>query len=314
MKRPAKARPASRTAAGGRKAAPRAVDLSMAGRFDRAAEDVGNIVALEHVNLLVGDQRTATLFYLVAMGFTRDPYLMPGVDLMWVNLGRSQFHLPNGEPQILRGRIGIVVPDRAALLARLERVRPRLAGTRFGWREHPGHVDVTCPWGNIFRCHAPDAQYGPMTLGMPYVEFDVPAGTADGIARFYRDILGAPATVAAGRGGRVATVAAGIGQSLRFRETKAPLPAYDGHHVQVYVADFSGPHRRLLERGLVTEESDQHQYRFVSLVDPADGRALYAVEHEVRSMRHPLYARPLANRNPAQSNMAYMQGHDALPL
>ncbi|MSO80385.1 MAG: hypothetical protein EXQ97_01815 [Alphaproteobacteria bacterium] len=286
----------------------------MAGRFDRAAEDVGNIVALDHVNLLVDGQRTATMCYLVAMGFTRDPYLMPGVDLMWVNLGRSQFHLPNGEPQILRGRIGIVVPDCAALLARLERVRPRLACTRFVWREYTGHVDVTCPWGNTFRCHAPDAQYGPMALGMPYVEFDVPAGTADGIARFYRDIIGAPATVAAGCSGRVATVASGIGQSLRFRETKAPLPAYDGHHVQVYAADFSGPHRRLLERGLVTEESDRHQYRFVSLAGPADGRALYEAEHEVRSMRHPLYARPLANRDTTQSNMAYRQGHDALPV
>ncbi|MBM3559005.1 MAG: hypothetical protein FJX53_03780, partial [Alphaproteobacteria bacterium] len=191
-------RPAPRAAAGGRKAAPRAVDLSQASRFDRAAEDLGNIVALEHVNLLVGDQRTATLFYLVAIGFTRDPYLMPGIDLKWVNLGRSQFHLPNGEPQRLRGRIGIVVPERAALLARLERVRPRLAGTRFGWRVQAGHVDVTCPWGNVFRVHEPEARPGAMALGMPYVEFDVPHGAADGIARFYRDVRGAPAAVTAG--------------------------------------------------------------------------------------------------------------------
>ena len=27
------------------------------------------------------------------------------------------------------------------------------------------------------------------------------------------------------------------------------VPAYDGHHIQVYVANFSGPHRALLERG-----------------------------------------------------------------
>ena len=30
--------------------------------YDRAAEDLGNIVGLEHVNLLVEDQRPATLF------------------------------------------------------------------------------------------------------------------------------------------------------------------------------------------------------------------------------------------------------------
>jgi hypothetical protein len=40
--------------------------------YDRAAEDLGNIVAL-HVNLTVPDQQTATLFYVVALGLTRDP-------------------------------------------------------------------------------------------------------------------------------------------------------------------------------------------------------------------------------------------------
>ena len=38
---------------------------------------------------------------------------------------------------------------------------------------------------------------------------------------------------------------------------------------------------------------------------------LFKVEHEVRSSRHPLFGRPLVNRNPAQTNTAYMPGHDA---
>ena len=37
---------------------------------------------------------------------------------------------------------------------------------------------------------------------------------------------------------------------------------------------------------------------------------MFALEHEVRSMRHPLYARPLVNRNPAQTNRDYMPDHD----
>src|SRR4029077_970079 len=69
---------------------------------------------------------------------------------------------------------------------------------------------------------------------------------------------------------------------------------------------------------LVTEESDQHQYRFENIVDMDDGRVLFTVEHEVRSMRHPLYARPLVNRNPEQSNRLYAPGYEelscALPL
>src|SRR5206468_13075347 len=80
---------------------------------------------------------------------------------------------------------------------------------------------------------------------------------------------------------------------------------------QVYVASFSGPHKKLLQRGLITEESNQYQYRFESIVDPKSGKALAQIEHEVRSITHPLYARPLVNRNPAQTNRNYVQGRDA---
>jgi len=61
--------------------------------------------------------------------------------------GRSQFHMPTGEAQVLRGRVGIVLPDRDALLKRLTRVRRPLEGTKFEVREHNSFVDVTSPWG-----------------------------------------------------------------------------------------------------------------------------------------------------------------------
>ncbi len=56
-------------------------------------------------------------------------------------------------------------------------------------------------------------------------------------------------------------------------------------------------------RGLVFEESSQHQYRFSDIVDPDNGRPLFTIEHEVRSMTHPLFMRPLVNRDPAQNIM-----------
>ncbi len=65
-------------------------------RFDRAAEDVGNIVKLEHVNVRIPDQRLSTLFYVAGLGFTRDPYIMVSTNNMWINMGTSQFHLPTG--------------------------------------------------------------------------------------------------------------------------------------------------------------------------------------------------------------------------
>ncbi len=134
---------------------------------------------------------------------------------------------------------------------------------------------------------------------MPYITFDVPAGTADGIARFYREIFDVKTRVTAFEDAPAAEVSVGRDQKLRFRETDAPLPPYDNHHIQIYLADFSGPHRRLEERGLVSQESNQWQYRFLDIVDPADGRALFRIEHEVRSLTHPLLrpaARSIATR------------------
>jgi len=275
--------------------------------YDRGAEDVGNIVALEHVNLCMPDQRVATLFYISGLGFTRDPYLFTGLNVMWVNVGCNQFHLPTGAPQQLRGRVGLVVPDLDALAGRLEAVHGELADTAFEFAAEGDRVEARCPWGNHIVCHAPDPRFGPVALGMAYVELDVAPGTAPGIARFYAEALKAPVSAEEG----VAVVAVGARQSLVFRETGAALPDYDGHHIQIYVADFSGPHAWLKERGLVSEESDQHQYRFVDIVDPETGTVLTNLEHEVRSMTHPLYARPLVNRDPARSNTSFAVGREA---
>jgi hypothetical protein len=279
--------------------------------YDRVAEDVGNIVKLEHVNVTQPDQRLATLFYVSALGYTRDPYLMVGLDNMWINMGRNQMHLPTAPAQRLRGVIGVVVPDLDELRHRLAQTAPALAGTQFGYVDHGSHVDTTCPWGNRFRCHAPDEQFGAIELGMPYVEFHVPAGTAERIARFYREIMGATAQLIQRERAPTASVNAGDGQRMYFRETTQPLPEYDGHHVQIYISDFSGPYRRLIERQLITRETDAHEWRFKQIVDLDTGAPLFTVEHEVRSLRHPLYGRELVNRNPAQTNRAYMRGQDA---
>lgn len=287
---------------------------SKARNFDRSVEDLGNIVLLEHVNVTVPDQRPATLFYVTGLGLTRDPYLMTSVTNMWVNVGKSQFHLPGGKPQVLRGVTGLVIPGRAALLERLQGVKEALADTKFSFREAADCVEATCPWGNRIRIHEPGAEYGDIRLGMPYVELDVPRGSADGIARFYREILATGASVGDASGEKAARVGVGPDQHLVYRESAAAEggPAFDGHHIAIYLADFSGPYKRLLERDLVSEESDQHQYRFEDITDLSTGKVIFKLEHEVRSMRHPLYAREHVNRNPAQSNRVFAPGHEAL--
>ena len=99
------------------------VKKAISPRYDRAAEDVGNIVSLEHVNVLVPDQQLATAFYVNTLGFTRDPYMMTGLDVMWVNIGRSQLHLPTGEPNVLRGHTGLVAEHYELLPQRLKAAR-----------------------------------------------------------------------------------------------------------------------------------------------------------------------------------------------
>jgi catechol-2,3-dioxygenase len=282
----------------------------MHGKFDRAAEDLGNSIHLEHVNVQVPDQHLATLFYVSGLGLTRDPYLMTSDDNMWVNVGRSQFHLPSGEAQVLRGHTALVISGRKALLERLAFVASRLEGTKFSFKEHNDYVEAICPWGNRVRCFEPDAErFGRITLGIPYVEFDVPAGSAKGICEFYPKIMGMPAQLQNGDG-TTASVQVGKNQNLLFRETDRPQPEYDGHHVQIYITNFSGPHRALAERNLIFSEDNPYQYRFRDIVDLASGKHLFTIEHEVRSATHPMFLRPLINRNPAQTNRTFAAGYD----
>lgn len=250
--------------------------------FDRTAGDVGNILELEHVNVTVPDQRAAERFYVEGLGLTRDPHMDFGGANIWINAGSQQFHLPTASaPQRLRGTVGLVAPS-------LDRVRRGLDGIGADCEPGPdGTLLVRCPWGNRIRVHQAGQAFGAMALGIPYVELDVAAGTVPGIARFYESVLEAPAAVRQTPDGAVVRVGIGPHQALVFREGADP-PPYDGHHMAVYVAQFSRPHARLAAAGLITAETSEHEYRFCAVVDPDTGEVLTEIEHEVRSLRHPL--------------------------
>ena len=277
-------------------------------QFDRAAEDLGNSIHFEHVNVTIPDQRLATPFYVAGLGLTRDPYLMVSDTNMWVNVAGASFICPTAAR-----RCCAVIP------ALLSRAAPRcwsgwrrwpkvLEGTSFAFTEHNDHVEAICPWGNRVRCYEPDAaRFGRITLGIPYVEFDVPAGTAKAICAFYPAIMGMQAEFLNGDAA-VARVKAGKDQYLQFRETDRRHPEFDGHHVQIYITDFSGFYHRLHERGLILQEDNQYQYRFRDIIDLDGGRLLFTVEHEVRSATHPMFMRPLVNRNPAGPTAPTLRG------
>jgi hypothetical protein len=274
-------------------------------------EDVGNIISLEHINVQVPDQSAAILFYVVGLGFTRDPYLTVGLNNMWINVGEQQFHLPTRKAQVIGGHIGVVVPDLDALENRLQAVADGLKGSSFSFERNADHVAATCPWGNRYRCYESQSGFGDMTLGIPYIDFAVAPGTMASIIEFYHAAFGAPGTVESDVAGLFGRVKIGRSQSLNFRETEEPVPSYDGHHIAVYVANFSGPYEYLKSRSLISEDVRNHQFRFKDIVDPQDGKTVFLLEHEVRSLRHPMYHRPFVNRDPMQSQRTYHRGWDA---
>src|SRR5206468_10613387 len=104
------------------------------------------------------------------------------------------FHLPTGDPNVLRGHVGLVVPSLEELCERLTEAKKKLADTKVDCKQHNAFVAATCPWGNKFRLYEPDEErFGAIHPGMRYVEFPVPAGRADGIARSYRQVSHPPA-------------------------------------------------------------------------------------------------------------------------
>ena len=274
-------------------------------------EDVGNIVLLEHVNVQIPDQALATLFYVVGLGLTRDPYLNVGLNNMWVNAGDQQFHLPTRAPQIIDGHIGLVVPDLGALEKRFVTVKDALKDTRFAWHKDNDMIFATCPWGNQFRCFEAGDSFGDMGLGIPYVEFLVARGAARAIVNFYEQLFGANGILENDNGGLLGRIKLGRHQFLAFRETDRPIRPYDGHHIAVYVSNFSRPYGLLNDRGLISEDVRNHQFRFKDIVDLESGATVFALEHEVRSLHHPMFGRFFVNRNPAQVQRGYRRGRDA---
>ena len=257
--------------------------------YDRTKQDVGNILMMEHVNVTIPDQQTAQTFYIAGLGLTRDPYMMVGPENMWVNVGQQQFHLPTRDTsQVVRGTRGHCHAGYRSVEKTSRRHSTYLSQHLvYGGAAENGHVAITCPWGNNIRVHAPGPEFGDMTLGIPYVEFQVPLGTASGIGQFYKEVMHAPYTLSQDMNGAVTTVrVVGVTAPI-FRETPGDIPEYDGHHIAVYVGNFSGPHAWLKRHKLITEESNDHQYRFLDIVHPETNRKLFAIEHEVRTLRSP---------------------------
>jgi catechol 2,3-dioxygenase-like lactoylglutathione lyase family enzyme len=265
-----------------------------ANTFDRKTQDVGNIVLFEHLNLKVPDFDTAIRFYVEGLCLTRDPYYMVGPVNMWINNGYQQLHFQKGEAQHFRGEVVLVVPELQHVADSLKQIEPYLSGSRFSWTEESHCIVATCPWGNRYRIRESWEGFDKLR-GIPHLQADVPRNTGPSITRFYRSILNARVAVAAENDSEV-MVTVGPGQTICFKETDMDVPEFDGHHICIYLANLSPSYDRLFERDLVTSEDNVFQYRFQEIFDPDTAQRVYQIEHEVRSLHHPMFMRPLVNR------------------
>ena len=268
------------------------------------------IAAMEHINVTVPDQALAALFYVSAMGFTRDPYLDFDDWNMWINAGREQFHTPKGAPQVFRGEIGIRVPSLDDLERRLERLGGRFDGTEFGFdidlNRDGGEIRVTCPWGNRFVCRQASAGEYPMAIEK--LSIAVPTDSTRAIANAYESLIGTEVERQAAR----LRVPTGPSQWLEYVESDTPPADYDGHHIAIYIENYAEARQRVLDAGLLSAEREPHEFRFVEFREADTGEAVWALEHEVRSTRHPMFGRELANRNPANTLFNYQPDRERL--
>jgi hypothetical protein len=272
---------------------------------------------------------------------------------IWANCGASQFHLPHGETaqRISGGHIGLKYKSLDGLKRRLLLRQDDDDNLQYHFASYQIDIDpkskkemikITDLYGNSFHCRSGDASNKPCQpiissdetdewgdniatkygkeasecLGIDYVEFQCPIGTAERIALFYDSVFDASVSCFdLGDGTQICMVAIGDiddqgkpEQSLLFRETKEKIPPYDGHHIALYVgnssADFEAAYRNADLSGIVwcnprfSDKADTlegarkwKQFRFKNIVDMETGETIFELEHEIRSIEHEAWLR-----------------------
>ena len=144
-------------------------------------------------------------------------------------------------------------------------------------------------------------------VGIRGVAFDVPAGAARKICKFYDVVFHAKTTLSKG----ACAVAIGFEQRLTFTDVAGDVPAYDGHHLAIYVNGdaWTATYDQLFVRGLLYNNPRFPQFTYDSLkdalehnefrirgfpdLDAVEGHGhpiIFELEHEIRNLRHPGFA------------------------
>jgi hypothetical protein len=182
---------------------------------------------------------------------------------------------------------------------------------------------------NIVEHYGIQSNQSTRCCGMDYIEFFVHVTTEDAgttiekIAEFYDFFFDATTTVVNDGHSNIAIIGFGkidengrVEQSLLFREVVVDDPKLHqvvnsdqlgtGHHIAIYVGcdddDYKVAASNCVDGGLlwinpqfddrvldVEAAMDAKQFRFKNIIDIDTGETLYTLEHEIRSVSHPLF-------------------------
>ena len=174
--------------------------------YDRGTQDVGNVLALEHVNVTVPDPELAALFYVVGPRLHPRPlHRLRRPPTCGSTSARSSSTCPRATRRCCGARSASCVPD-------LEQLKAAPGPLRAALRRPPGGHGLRVHRGRRRHAadHLPVGQPVPGARGRatpsaasasacPTSTSTSPPGAADGIARFYDEVIGAPASRHRGR-------------------------------------------------------------------------------------------------------------------
>ena len=284
--------------------------------FDRAAEDLGNSIHIEHVNVQIPDQRIGdavlrrgpraharSLPMVVRQQHVDQcrPQPVPSADRPAAGAARPHRHR---DP---RPRGAARAPHRGAQEARRHALRfPRAQRLRRGDLPVGQSLPLLRARRRALRPHRARLSLCRVRRAGRHARTASRHSIARWSTRRPRWSNG---------DGTVARVTDRQGPApVQFRETDRPQPEFDGHHIADLRDEFLRP-APPAERAQARQPGGQP----VPVPLPRHRRSrqrrpLFTIEHEVRSVSHPMFLRPLVNRNPTQTNRNYAAGYQELPL
>lgn len=282
------------------------------------ASGASGVALLEHVNINIAQASPSDQFFFELLGMVPSSICNPE-RIIHANMGLSQMHLPvvPESPQTWNGAVGL-----AYVGGEFDRVRAAMLqepAEKWGIEERgPAELVVTGPHGTRYHLHTVDESWasashargsihrgeaddgdGARCAGILYVEIMVAPGAASSIHALYSEVFGAQAELVRSGGDSLCSCVVHVGpdapQQIRYCETDAQLPAYDGHHLAIYLEDYESAYLKALEKGLVwnnprfndvptslEDARKRAQFRMKNFVDLATGEVVHELEHEVR--------------------------------